>query len=72
MSKSRNNHNILPGIREWCLLVTTELPLNGSQPVLTLPQLSLGQAVSVLRAQGVTQTSQGLEVLPCLGKAAIL
>lgn len=53
-------------------MVTTELPLNGSQPVLTLPQLSLGQAVSILRAQGVTQTSQGLQVLPCLGKAAIL
>ena len=60
-----------PRIREWCVLVSAELVLDGRQPLLTLPQLRLGEAVSVLRAQGVAQLLQGLEVLPCLGEAAI-
>lgn len=64
-------NNIEPRIREWCVLVSAELALDGSQPLLTLPQLSLGQAVSILGAQGVTQLFQSLEVLSCLGEAAI-
>lgn len=52
-------------------MVSTELALDGGQPLLTLPELSLGQAVGVLRAQGVTQLFQGLEVLPRLSQAAI-
>jgi len=52
-------------------LISAELPLDGGQPGLTLPELRLGQAVGVLGAQGVTQLPQGLEVLPRLGEAPL-
>lgn len=39
-----------PRFREWCVLISTELMLDGSQPLFTLPQLRLSQAVSILRA----------------------
>lgn len=61
-----------PRFREWCILVSAELSLDGGQSVLTLPELSLRQAVSILRAQGVTQLFKGLEVLPGLGEAGVL
>lgn len=60
-----------PRFGDRCILVTAELPLDGRQPVLTLPQLGLGQAVGVLGAQRVTQLLQGLQVLLRFHQAAV-
>ena len=48
-----------------------ELPLDGGQPLLTLPQLGLGEAVGVLWAQGPTELPEGHQVPPRLGRAAL-
>lgn len=61
-------YNISHRFRTRCVMLSTELTLDGSQPIFTLHKLGLCQAVSVLRAQGITQLFQGLKVLSCLCK----
>lgn len=59
-----------PGLGQRCFLVSAELALDVSQPALALPQLGLGEPVSVLWVQGVTQLLQSLQAASRLRHAA--